>query len=265
MSTADMNDKIVFDAVSCSFTINEQPFQAIERLSLSIADGEFVTLVGPSGCGKSTLVNLAAGLLEPSAGEVRLDGKVIAGPSPERGVIFQQYALFPWLTVSQNIEFGLKISHTPKNEREAIVKKCLDLVGLRQFANALPKTLSGGMKQRCAIARAYAVNPQILLMDEPFGALDALTRVKMQDQLLDTWTQEKRTVMFITHDVEEAVYLARRVVVMAAQPGRIHQIIPVDLPYPRTEAIRLSEEFLQIKNAVWRAVYHQTPPISSES
>ena len=265
MSTADMNDKIVFDAVSCCFTINEQPFQAIESLSLSIADGEFVTLVGPSGCGKSTLMNLAAGLLEPSAGEVRLDGKVIAGPSPERGVIFQQYALFPWLTVSQNIEFGLKISHTPKNEREPIVKKCLDLVGLRQFANALPKTLSGGMKQRCAIARAYAVNPQILLMDEPFGALDALTRVKMQDQLLDTWTQEKRTVMFITHDVEEAVYLARRVVVMAAQPGRIHQIIPVDLPYPRTEAIRLSEEFLQIKNAVWRAVYHQTPPISSES
>jgi NitT/TauT family transport system ATP-binding protein len=146
-----------------------------------------------------------------------------------------------------------------------MVEKCLDLVGLRQFANALPKTLSGGMKQRCAIARAYAVNPQILLMDEPFGALDALTRVKMQEQLLDTWTQEKRTVMFITHDVEEAVYLARRVVVMAAQPGRIHQIIPVNLPYPRTEAIRLSEEFLQIKNAVWRAVYHQTPQISSVS
>ena len=264
MSSVNMNDKIVFDAVSCSFTLNDQPFQAIDSLSLSIADGEFVTLVGPSGCGKSTLMNLAAGLLEPSAGEVRLDSKVIAGPSPERGVIFQQYALFPWLSVSENIEFGLKINHTPQREREAIVQKCLDLVGLGPFANALPKMLSGGMKQRCAIARAYAVNPQILLMDEPFGALDALTRVKMQDQLLDTWTQEKRTVMFITHDVEEAVYLARRVVVMAANPGRIHQIIPVDLPYPRTEAMRLSEEFLQIKNAVWRAVYHQTPLISSE-
>jgi NitT/TauT family transport system ATP-binding protein len=264
MSSLPSPDKIVFDAVTCSFELAGQPFLAVDQVSLGIADGEFVTLVGPSGCGKSTLMNLAAGLLEPTAGEVRLDGRAIAGPSPERGVIFQQYALFPWLTVSQNIEFGLTIKHTPKRERDAIVLKCLDLVGLGQFAHALPKTLSGGMKQRCAIARAYAVNPQILLMDEPFGALDALTRVKMQDQLLDTWTQDKRTVMFITHDVEEAVYLANRVVVMAAGPGRIQQIIPVDLPYPRTEAIRLSEAFLQIKNAVWRAVYHQTTPISSE-
>ena len=261
MSQSASPDKIVFDAVTCSFELAGQPFLAVDKVSLGIADGEFVTLVGPSGCGKSTLMNLAAGLLEPTAGEVRLDGRAIAGPSPERGVIFQQYALFPWLTVSQNIEFGLTIKHMPKRERDAIVRKCLDLVGLTQFAHALPKTLSGGMKQRCAIARAYAVNPQILLMDEPFGALDALTRVKMQDQLLDTWTKDKRTVMFITHDVEEAVYLANRVVVMAAGPGHIQQIIPVDLPYPRTETIRLSEAFLQIKNAVWRAVYHQAPPM----
>jgi NitT/TauT family transport system ATP-binding protein len=150
-------------------------------------------------------------------------------------------------------------------ERRRVSDHFINLVGLTDFADALPKTLSGGMKQRCAIARAYAVNPTILLMDEPFGALDALTRVNMQDQLLDTWTRERRTVIFITHDVDEAVYLANRVIVMAARPGRLHEIIPVDLPYPRTEDVRLSLEFAEIRNRVWHAVYHQKPQIKTQS
>jgi len=213
-------------------------------------------VVGPSGCGKSTAMNIAAGLTMPSSGQVTVDGTPVKGPAPERGVIFQQYALFPWLTVRQNVEFGLKIAGHPKAERGKIADHFIDLVGLWDFAHALPKMLSGGMKQRCAIARAYAVNPKILLMDEPFGALDALTRVQLQDQLLAMWSKERRTVMFITHDVDEAVYLASRVVVMAARPGRLHKIVKVDLPYPRTEEMRLSPAFSELRNEVWRAVYH---------
>jgi NitT/TauT family transport system ATP-binding protein len=162
--------------------------------------------------------------------------------------------------VRQNVEFGLKLTAMPAAERRRRTDQAIGLVGLSEFADALPKTLSGGMKQRCAIARAYAVDPQVLLMDEPFGALDALTRVQLQDQLLETWSQEKRTVLFITHDVDEAVYLASRVVVMAARPGRVHRVIDVDLPYPRTEEIRLSPEFRRIRNDVWTSVYHQEAP-----
>lgn len=249
--------KISFQGVSCVFELQGTRFQAVQGVDLDIADGEIVTLVGPSGCGKSTLMNMVAGLVEPTAGRVLVDGTPVNGPGPGRGVIFQQYALFPWLTVRENVEFGLVIAKVPKPQRVAIVERCLKLVGLSAFANALPKTLSGGMKQRCAIARAYAVDPQVLLMDEPFGALDALTRVTMQDQLLQTWAQDKRTVVFITHDVEEAVYLGHRVVVMASGPGRIREIIPVDLPHPRTEAMRLSEDFLHIRQQVWNSVYHQ--------
>ncbi|WP_027531658.1 ABC transporter ATP-binding protein [Bradyrhizobium sp. WSM3983] len=248
-----MNPKISFRNVTRSFG----SLLALDRLNLDIADGEFVTVVGPSGCGKSTALNVAAGLVPTSSGQVLVDGAPVIGPGPDRGVIFQQYALFPWLTVRQNVEFGLRLKALPAKERRSIVQRCIALVGLTDFADALPKTLSGGMKQRCAIARAYAVDPKVLLMDEPFGALDALTRVNMQDQLLLTWSGDRRTVLFITHDVDEAVYLANRVVVMAARPGRLQEVIPVDLPYPRTEAIRLSAEFTAIRNHVWRAVYHQ--------
>jgi NitT/TauT family transport system ATP-binding protein len=259
-----MNSKISFRAVSRRFDLADGTFLALDRLSLDVADGEFVTVVGPSGCGKSTALNIAAGLVEPSSGEVLVDGRSVRGPGPERGMIFQQYALFPWLTVRENVEFGLRIAKKDAKQRREIAQRFIDLVGLSQFADALPKTLSGGMKQRCAIARAYAVNPTILLMDEPFGALDALTRVQMQDQLLDTWSRERRTVMFITHDVDEAVYLANRVIVMAARPGRLYEVIPVDLPYPRTEEIRLSPEFAAIRNRVWHAVYHQ-PALPAEA
>ncbi|MFF1837178.1 ABC transporter ATP-binding protein [Streptomyces sp. NPDC058231] len=255
-----MNAKISFRNVSRTFPMKHTTFTALDDVSLDIGDREFVTVVGPSGCGKSTLLSLAAGLTTPTSGEVLVDGAPVTGPGPDRGVIFQQYALFPWLTVRGNVEFGLKLTSVPPAERRRRAQRAIELVGLGDFADALPKTLSGGMKQRCAIARAYAVDPQVLLMDEPFGALDALTRVQLQDQLLDTWNRERRTVLFVTHDVDEAVYLAGRVVVMAARPGRVHTAVDVDLPYPRTEAIRLSPEFARIRNTVWQAVYHQPVP-----
>ena len=239
------------------FAMESSTFVALDSVDLDIADNEFVTVVGPSGCGKSTLMNVLAGLEEATAGTVTVNGSPVHGPSPERGVIFQQYALFPWLTVRQNVEFGLATAKMPARERRARAERFIAMVGLTDFADALPKTLSGGMKQRCAIARAYAVDPSILLMDEPFGALDALTRVTLQEQLLQTWSAERRTVLFITHDVEEAVFLANRVVVMAARPGRIHSVIDVDLPYPRTEELRLSPEFTDLRNEVWRQVHHQ--------
>ncbi len=252
-----MTPKISFQDVSCHFALGERgALVALDHLSLDIEDGEFITVVGPSGCGKSTAMNIAAGLMQPSSGRILVDNAEVHGPGPERGIIFQQYALFPWLTVRENVEFGLKIARMPAKQRREVSDYFMQLVGLREFADALPKTLSGGMKQRCAIARAYAVNPKVLLMDEPFGALDALTRVQLQDRLLEAWSHERRTVMFITHDVDEAVYLANRVVVMAARPGRLSQIIQVDLPYPRTEEIRLSPAFAALRNRVWRSVYH---------
>lgn len=252
-----MTPKIRFDRVEKVYDVGGKPFQALQSFSLDVEDNEFLTLVGPSGCGKSTVLNIAAGLLEPSGGAVTIDGQRVTGPGPVRGVIFQQYALFPWLTVRQNVEFGLRLKRLSRREQRDVAMHYIDMVGLSAFADALPKTLSGGMKQRCAIARAYAVDPKILLMDEPFGALDALTRVNLQSQLLEMWAKEKRTVIFITHDVDEAVFLANRVIVMAARPGRLHRVIPVDLGYPRTDDTRLSPEFTAIRNEVWTSVYHQ--------
>ncbi|MGV9348449.1 ABC transporter ATP-binding protein [Streptomyces spiralis] len=249
--------KISVQGVTKTFALGRTTFTALDDLSLDIADNEFVTVVGPSGCGKSTLLNVLAGLEEPTTGRALVDGVPVSGPGPERGVIFQQYALFPWLTVRQNVEFGLRTAGVPKAERRRRAEHFINLVGLEQFADALPKTLSGGMRQRCAIARAYAVGPSILLMDEPFGALDALTRVKLQEQLLDTWSKEKRTVLFITHDVDEAVFLANRVIVMAARPGRVYDVIDVRWDGPRDEEFRLSPEFAALRNRVWHSVYHQ--------
>ena len=254
----DVQPKIAFRHVSKIFGDGPKAFTALRDLTLDIADGEIVTLVGPSGCGKSTAMNIVAELTSVSTGECLVDNTSVKGPGPDRGVIFQQYALFPWLTVIKNVEFGLRLQGIAREERRERAMHYLELVGLKEFAQAYPKTLSGGMKQRCAIARAYAVNPSVLLMDEPFGALDALTRVKLQDQLLDTWSKDKRTIMFITHDVDEAVYIAHRVVVLAAKPGRLQEIIDVDLPFPRNEEVRLSPEFTEIRNKVWRAVYDRS-------
>ena len=245
-------------AVSKVYATTRGQVTSLNGVDLDVARGEFVTLVGPSGCGKSTLLNLVAGLLEPSSGEVLVNDQPVRGPGPDRGVIFQQYALFPWLTALENVEFGLRLQGLGKKDRRERALRYLDLVGLADFANALPKELSGGMKQRCAIARAYAVNPSLLLMDEPFGALDALTRVQMQDDLLATWEKDRRTIVFITHDVDEAVYLANRVVVMSPSPGRITDVIHVPLPYPRNEDMRLSDEFVQTRARVWRGVHHRS-------
>jgi NitT/TauT family transport system ATP-binding protein len=264
MTTATTT-KIAFRDVVKTYPMKSGSFTALDRVSLDIADREFVTVVGPSGCGKSTLLGMAAGLVAPTSGETLVDGEPVRGPGPERGVIFQQYALFPWLTVRRNVEFGLRLAPVSGEERRRRAQRAIELVGLTDFADALPKTLSGGMKQRCAIARAYAVDPRVLLMDEPFGALDALTRVQLQEQLLETWSQEQRTVMFVTHDVDEAVYLASRVIVMASRPGRVHTVVDVDLPYPRSEEVRLSPEFAQYRNTVWQAVYHQAPATPAAS
>ncbi len=252
---------ITVDRVHKAFPVKGADFIALGDVSLEVADNEFVTVVGPSGCGKTTLMNILAGLETPTRGRALVGDRPITGPGPDRGVIFQQYALFPWLTVRKNVEFGLRTAGVSRAERRDRAQHFIDLVGLHDFADALPRTLSGGMKQRCAIARAYAVNPSILLMDEPFGAVDALTRVRLQEQLLQTWSQEKRTVVFITHDVDEAVFLANRVVVMAARPGRIVETVDVDLPYPRNDELRLSPAFTALRNRVWSAVYHQEPAL----
>ncbi|HET7597243.1 MAG TPA: ABC transporter ATP-binding protein [Burkholderiales bacterium] len=206
---------------------------AIADIDLDIGEDEFLTILGPSGCGKSTLLNIIAGFEQASGGEVRLDGKVIQQPGPDRGVVFQEYALFPWLNVAENIEFGLRERGVPKAERKTRVSEQIAVVGLGGFENRFPQELSGGMRQRVALARVLVNDPKILLMDEPFAALDAQTRTIMQTELLRVWSAERRTALFITHNIEEAVLLGDRIVVMTARPGRIKEIVPVQLPRPR--------------------------------
>ena len=230
---------------------------ALNGVSLDIKENEFICVVGPSGCGKSTLLNIIAGLLEPTSDTVSLDGKVIEGTGVERGVVFQQYALFPWRTVLKNVMFPLEMKKVPKDEAEAIARKYIKSVGLEGFEKSFPKELSGGMKQRVAIARAYAANPEVLLLDEPFGALDAQTRVQLQSELLETWEKEKKTCFFITHDVDEAVILAQRVIIMSARPGRIKKIVDIDIPYPRTQATKTDPRFLELKSEIWNQVYQE--------
>ena len=231
---------------------------ALNGANLDIYDNEFICVVGPSGCGKSTLLNIIAGLHEATSGEVLVDGVKVEGTGVDRGVVFQQYALFPWLTVKKNVLFGLKLKKgMTDEEREETAMKYIKMVGLEKFVDAYPKELSGGMKQRVAIARAYAVNPSLLLMDEPFGALDAQTRTQLQTELLKTWEEEKKTCFFITHDVEEAILLASRVVVMSARPGRIKELIDIDIPYPRNQETKMLPRFTELKNYIWQNVYKE--------
>ena len=220
---------------------------ALNGVNLDIKENEFICVVGPSGCGKSTLLNIIAGLHEATSGEVLVDGVKVEGTGVDRGVVFQQYALFPWLTVKKNVEFGLKLKKDiTKEQRDQIAMKYIKMVGLEKFVNSYPKELSGGMKQRVAIARAYAVNPSLLLMDEPFGALDAQTRTQLQTELLKTWEEEQKTCFFITHDVEEAILLATKVVVMSARPGRIKEVIDIDIPYPRNQETKMLPRFTEL-------------------
>ncbi len=285
---------------------------ALNGMNLDIYENEFICIVGPSGCGKSTILNIIAGLLKATSGKVICNGQVVDGTGAERGVVFQQYALFPWLTVRKNIEYGLKYAELPDEtkpnmtveewrsktekdmrkrlkkqgykgeeieklvndyytdneppkptrkytaeEKNAIVDRYLKMVQLEQFADSYPKELSGGMKQRVALARAYAVNPEILLLDEPFGALDAQTRTQLQSDLIEMWEKEKKTCLFITHDIEEAIILGSRVVIMSARPGRIKEIIDVNIPHPRNQKTKISEEFLKLKSYIWERVYEE--------
>jgi NitT/TauT family transport system ATP-binding protein len=251
-----MEKGIVIERLGMTYSSAAGNFEALRDVNLSIAHGEFICLLGPSGCGKTTLLNTIAGFLEPTTGALYMDGVRITGPGPGRGVVFQQYAVFPWLTVKENVQFGLRLAANRKTSEEIdrISDHFIDLVNLEDFKDSYPKELSGGMKQRVAIARSYAVNPQVLLMDEPFGALDAQTRHFMQESLLQILERERKTVVFVTHGVEEAAFLSTRVVVMAARPGRIREVIPIDLPYPRDAATKTSPEFIKIRAGIEKVV-----------
>ena len=232
----------------------DAPVEALKDVSLSIIDGEFLTVLGPSGCGKTTLLRMFAGLIHADTGTIEIDGKSVDGPGPERAMVFQSISLMPWATVLSNVAFGLKLRGMARSEREARAAELLDLVGLSGFENRLPGELSGGMQQRVGLARALAVDPKILLMDEPFGALDEQTRRLLQEELLQIWETTRKTVIFITHSMEEAVLLGDRIVLMSPRPGRIVDVLPVPLPRPRAAAvdrIEGSAEFAAITADLW--------------
>ena len=228
--------RVVVDGVSKQYAGSDGPVQALSEVSFGVESGEFICLVGPSGCGKTTLFRIIAGLEAATEGSVYLDGEVIDEPGPDLGIVFQEYHLFPWLTVTENVGFGPEKRGMPREEREKRVQYLVDLVGLDGFENSYPRDLSGGMKQRVALARALALDPNLLLMDEPFSAVDAQTRKVLQNELLDIWAETGKTILFVTHDVEESVMLADRVVVMAKEPGRIREVVDIDLERPRTRS-----------------------------
>jgi NitT/TauT family transport system ATP-binding protein len=253
-SSAGAEPRLKVAEVSLHYkTPSGDTFTALDKVSFEVPDQQFAVLVGPSGCGKSSLLYLTAGLNEPSSGEIFVGGKQVDGPGADRGMVFQGYTLFPWLTVRQNIEFGLKRKGMPAGERKDIVEYYLNEVGLHRFADNYSKQLSGGMMQRVAIARALANDPQILLMDEPFGALDSQTRLQMQQLLLRVWEHSKKTVLFVTHDIDEAILLGDRIFVMGARPGRIKEILDVPISRPRNLDMVMDPDFIRMK----RDIFHQ--------
>jgi NitT/TauT family transport system ATP-binding protein len=229
----------------------DQHVLALDRVDLKIGHGEFVSLIGPSGCGKTTLLKIVDGLLPYDGGEVTVRGRKVAGPGPERAVVFQSFALLPWRTVEGNIAFALELKGVKKPDAEEIVRRYVAMVGLQGFEHRYPRQLSGGMQQRVGLARALAVDPDILLMDEPFGALDAQTRTLLQADLERIWETDQKTVVFVTHAMDEAVFLSDRVVIMSPRPGRIHEIVEVDLPRPRGEEVRKHPRFVELTSYVW--------------
>jgi NitT/TauT family transport system ATP-binding protein len=231
---------------------------AVQDAQLDIRPGEFVCLLGPSGCGKSTLLNAMAGFVSPTRGELTIDGKGVDAPSPDRGMVFQQHSLFPWKTVRDNVAFGPLLAGASRNEACSVARTFLSLVGLAAFEDAYPGTLSGGMQQRVGIARALANYPSVLLMDEPFGALDAQTRIMMQENLLEIWREFRNTVVFVTHDIDEAVFLSDRIVVMSASPGRIIADIKVTLPRPREQSLLTSAAFMDYKRQCLDLIRQET-------
>ena len=240
--------KVRIDGISQTF---DGSSLVLDDINLGVVDGSLTCLLGPSGCGKSTLLNMVAGFIQPSRGRVIVDGVEITAPSADRGIVFQDYALFPWRTAAENVEFGPRIRRQPKKECREIAMHYLAMVGLEAHADKLPRQLSGGMKQRVAIARALANRPSVLLMDEPFGALDAQTRESLQEEMLRIRQLERNTILFVTHSISESLYLADRIVVMATRPGAVKQIFEVDLPYPRD---RLSRAFLELEQQIKQLV-----------
>ncbi|MCX4696435.1 ABC transporter ATP-binding protein [Streptomyces sp. NBC_01408] len=260
--------KIVFESVTKTFPTkdkkkrrNEEEFTALDGIDLEIEAGEFVVVVGPSGCGKSTLLDLLGGLSRPTSGRILLDGRPVTGPGLDRGIVFQQYALLPWRTALGNVAFGLEATGVPKRERTARAREFLDLVGLTGFEDRHPHELSGGMRQRVAIARSLAYDPDVLLMDEPFAALDAQTRESLQDELRRIWQRTGKTVVFITHGIEEAVYLGQRVAVMTSRPGRVKEVVPISFdargPGLQGEDLRSSPEFARYRHEIWTLLHDE--------
>jgi NitT/TauT family transport system ATP-binding protein len=233
---------------------NREPITALRELSLDVGKGEFVSIVGPSGCGKSTFLNILLGLIKPDAGLMQLDGRTISGPGQDRAMVFQEFGLLPWRTVIGNVELGLELKGVESSIRRKRAQELIEMAGLAGFEAHYPHELSGGMKQRVGLARALATDPEVLLMDEPFAALDAQTRDLMQAELLQIWERTKKTVIFVTHSIEEAAYLSDRVVVMSARPGRTKTSIRIDLPRPRDYEMRLSAKFNEIKAEIWNAL-----------
>ena len=234
------------------FQINDEYLQAVEKTNAEIKNGEFISIVGPSGCGKSTLIRMISGLETPSAGEIKLKGNKVTKPTLDIGMIFQESRLFPWLSIEKNIEFGISDKSLKRAERKELVNKMIRLVGLTGFNKALPKQLSGGMQQRASIARGLINNPEILLLDEPFGALDAFTRMNMQQELLKIWKQEKNTMILVTHDIDEAIFLSTRIFIMSERPGTIKDVIEINLKGQRD---RSSSEFMEIRKRIMKSLF----------
>ena len=271
MKVVNFNDNhILIKNIGKTFDIkdpkskNRLEFTALEDVSFEIKKSEFVAIIGPSGCGKSTLLDILAGLSVQSEGQVVIDGKEVNGTDLQRGIVMQGYALFPWRTVRRNVEYGLEIRGVPKAERQEISRKYIELVNLKGFENRYPHELSGGMKQRVAIARALAYNPEILLMDEPFGALDAQTRENLQEELIKIWNETKKTIIFVTHSIDEAVYLADRIVVLSANPGTVKEIVEVEIDRS-VKGIRQSPQFNKICSRVSRFLYEDIKIVDADT
>ena len=261
-------DKITIKNVDRGYRVKRggkraKEFVAIKGVNLTVKKGEFLAIVGPSGCGKSTLLDMLAGLAPIRSGEIFIDGKLMSGPDLDRGIILQGYALFPWRSVRQNVELGLEIKGVPKKERAAISQKYINLVGLQGFGDRFPYELSGGMMQRVAIARALAYDPEVLLMDEPFAAVDAQTRETLQDELLLIWEKTRKTIVFVTHSIDEAVFLSDRVAVMTVNPGSIKAVVDIPLPRPRN-GIRTSAEFNRTRQQVWELLQNDPAALRVE-
>jgi NitT/TauT family transport system ATP-binding protein len=258
---------ISFSHVGKTFGRNSAGIKALDDINLDIAEKEFVAIVGPSGCGKTTCLRIVAGFEQPTSGTVSVSGRQVTGPGPERAVVFQHFALFPWKTVRQNLDLGLRNKNLPKAQRDEMIAGALRLMNLESHADAFPHQLSGGMQQRVAIARAYVLDPEVLLMDEPFGALDAQTRVAMQEELVRLTRVNPRTVLFITHSVEEAVYLADRVVIMTRRPGRIKEVLDIKSRrnaenwnrFQKIENVMDQESFIHLRTHVWRSLREEKP------